>query len=223
MSQLNESCLLPGDDKESIELTSRKNSSRLDSTEATADEPVLGAGCSSLYTTKDPSPSNSQNPDEATSSSAGSGLQMKDITRPGTPMPARFSREGSSHDRDSKDYSADIIAGVLSELAPDVHLSPSLPGCGDETLALGRLPYARVRSRQVPRRTPGIRRRRGVDEQDLGESFSLLFSEQLSDHGGSQHRTPNHLAKTHDDTSAGAVHRYQDEHGTCYTHHQSLC
>lgn len=207
-------------------MTSRKGSSRLDSTEANAEEPVLGAGCLSLYTTKDRSPSNSQNPDEATSSSAGSGLQMKDITRPGTPMPGRFSREGSSHDHDSKDVIADIIAAMLPnsdgdelfrlDLAADVHLSPSRPGSGDETLALRQLRNPHVRSRQGPRRTPGIRRRRGGDEHELGESFSLLFPEQLSDPSGSQRRLPNHLAKTHDDTSAGAVHRYQDEHGMSY-------
>ena len=44
------------------------------------------------------------------------------------------------------------------------------------------------------------------------ESFSLLISEPSTDPSVAQHRG-HHMAKSHDDTSAGAVHQYQDEHG----------
>ena len=65
--------------------------------------------------------------------------------------------------------------------------------------------------RSLPRRTPGIRRRRPLEVNDM-ESFSLLISEPSSDPGVVQHRR-HHMAKSHDDTSVGAIHRYQDEHG----------
>jgi hypothetical protein len=65
--------------------------------------------------------------------------------------------------------------------------------------------------RSLPRRTPGIRRRRPLEVNDM-ESFSLLISEPSSDPGVLLHRR-HHMAKSHDDTSAGAIHRYQDEHG----------
>ena len=45
------------------------------------------------------------------------------------------------------------------------------------------------------------------------ESFSLLISEPHADPSVGTHRRGHHVAKSHDDTSAGAVHQYQDEHG----------
>ena len=44
------------------------------------------------------------------------------------------------------------------------------------------------------------------------ESFSLLISEPSLDPSLTQRRG-QHMAKSHDDTSAGAVHHYQDELG----------
>lgn len=70
-------------------------------------------------------------------------------------------------------------------------------------------PVSRRNRRSLPRRTPGIRRRRPLEVNDM-ESFSLLISEPGSDPA---RRRGQHVAKSHDDTSAGAVHQYRDEHG----------
>ena len=70
---------------------------------------------------------------------------------------------------------------------------------------------SRRRRRSIPRRTPGIRRRRPLEINDM-ESFSLLISEPNLDPSVAQRRG-QHMAKSHDDTSAGAVHQYQDELG----------
>lgn len=209
--------LLPNDMKDISEPLTKPAGSRQDTMDGR--DPVLGAGCSSLYT-EDGNP----NPDDSTNtnSSVSSGLQMKDITRPGTPMPGRFSREGSSHGTDSRD-ATDILPCPLghedkdepfsdTDVAAEGSLSLTRTGFGDEHGTLRHLRHPSTRSRHIPRRTPGIRRRRTREEQDLAERSSLLFNVPVMDHSGFQRR-PNHLAKTHDDTSAGAVHRYEDEHG----------
>ena len=84
--------------------TVAKNSSDVDqSHDSSTDtvEPVLGAGCSELY----PEVERPSNPhlDESTNIASSSSSVLKDITRPGTPMPGRVSRKSSSHDPESRD------------------------------------------------------------------------------------------------------------------------
>ena len=53
------------------------------------------------------------------------------------------------------------------------------------------------------------------------ERFSLLISEPPTETSVSQCRE-HHMAESHDDTSAGAIHHYQDEHGTHVWHSSSF-
>ena len=95
---------LPFSSRTSIEETTAKDSSDVDQSHdsgADRSEPVLGAGCAELY----PEVERPSNPhlDESANITSSSSSGLKDITRPGTPMPGRSSRKSSSHDPESHD------------------------------------------------------------------------------------------------------------------------
>ena len=100
---------LPFSSRTSIDKAATKDSSDVDQArDSTTDrsEPVQGAGCAELY----PEVERPSSPhlDESTNITSSSSSGLKDITRPGTPMPSRSSRKSSSHDPESHDI-AEIL------------------------------------------------------------------------------------------------------------------
>ena len=109
--------------------------SRDDSTDGV--EPIMGAGCAELYSEVE-RPSNPQL-DESTNIASSTSSGLKDITRPGTPMPGRISRRSSSHDPEQRDIT-EILARALGP--GDDRLSDTeMP---DNTFSLSRTRFVKL-------------------------------------------------------------------------------
>lgn len=100
--------------------------------------PVLGAGCAELYEEVE-RPSN-PHLDESTNITSSSSSGLKDITRPGTPMPGRVSRKtSSSHDHESRD-----IADILQQA-----VGPGEDGLSDSEMVSNGAAFSLSRTRSV--------------------------------------------------------------------------